>query len=64
MRRSDWGRNVSVTAARRNLLLAQDYDAANGQVRYTVPARFADRTQVGSNLLLQFSAQIGVRYYF
>lgn len=61
---SDWGRNVSVTAARRNLLLAQDYDAANGQVRYTVPARFADRTQVGSNLLLQFSAQIGVRYYF
>ncbi|HJU67228.1 MAG TPA: TonB-dependent receptor [Gemmatimonadaceae bacterium] len=61
---SDWGRNVSVTAARRNLLLAQDYDAANGRIRYTVPARFADRTQVGSNLLLQFSAQIGVRYYF
>ena len=60
----DWGRNVSVTAARRNLLLAQDYDATNGQVRYTVPATFASRTQVGSNLLLQFSAQIGVRYYF
>lgn len=60
----DWGRNVSVTAARRNLLLAQDYDAANAQVRYTVPATFATRTQVGSNLLLQFSAQIGVRYYF
>jgi outer membrane receptor for ferrienterochelin and colicin len=61
---SDWGRNVSVTAARRNILLAQDYDAANGQVRYTVPATFASRTQVGSNLLLQFSAQIGLRYYF
>ena len=60
----DWGRNVSVTAARRNLLLAQDYDASNSQVRYTVPNTFASRTQVGSNLLLQFSAQIGVRYYF
>lgn len=61
---SDWGRNVSVTAARRNLLLAQQYDAGTGQVQYTVPATFASRTQVGSNLLLQFSAQIGVRYYF
>ena len=61
---SDWGRNVSVTAARRNLLLAQQYDAASGNVQYTVPTTFADRTQVGSNLLLQFSAQIGVRYYF
>lgn len=61
---SKWGRNVSVTAARRNLLLAQQYDATSGQVQYTVPTTFADRTQVGSNLLLQFSAQIGVRYYF
>jgi hypothetical protein len=60
----DWGRNVSVTAARRNLLLAQQYDAASGKIQYTVPATFGDRTQVGSNLLLQFSAQIGVRYYF
>ena len=61
---SDWGRNVSVTPARRNLLLAQSYDAATGKVLYTVPNTFADRTQVGSNLLLQFSAQIGIRYYF
>jgi hypothetical protein len=60
----DWGRNVSVTAARRNLLLAQQYDAASGKVLYTVPDTFADRRQVGSNLLLQFSAQVGVRYYF
>ena len=61
-----WGRNVSVTAARRNLLFAQQYDPGTGQVLYTVPApeSFADRTQVGSNLLMQFSAQIGVRYYF
>ena len=60
----DWGRNVSVTAARRNLLIAQQYDAARGEIKYTVPPSFATRTQVGSNLLLQFSAQIGVRYYF
>ena len=59
-----WGRNVSVTAARRNLLVAQQYDATNGEVQYTVPTTFGNRTQVGSNLLLQFSAQIGVRYYF
>lgn len=59
-----WGRNVWVFQARRNLLVAQQYDAGSGQVQYTVPATFGDRTQVGANLLMQFSAQIGVRYYF
>ena len=61
---SDWGRNVSVTAARRNLLIPQAYDATSGEIQYTVPTNFGDRTQVGSNLLLQFSAQLGIRYYF
>jgi outer membrane receptor for ferrienterochelin and colicin len=61
---SKWGRNVSVTTSRRNLLSAQQYNASTGEIEYTVPTTFGDRIQVGSNLLLQFSAQIGVRYYF
>ena len=59
-----WGRNVHIFQARRNLLFAQQYDAGSGQVQYTVPTTFATRTQVGSNLLLQFSAQVGLRYSF
>jgi outer membrane receptor for ferrienterochelin and colicin len=59
-----WGRNVSVSAARRNLLLPQRYNAATGQIEYTVPNGFADRRQIGTALLMQFSAQIGVKYYF
>jgi outer membrane receptor for ferrienterochelin and colicin len=61
---SKWGRNVSVTTSRRNLLSAQQYNTSTGEIEYTVPTTFGDRIQVGSNLLLQFSAQIGVRYYF
>jgi len=59
-----WGRNVSVTTSRRNLLSAQQFNTADGEIEYTVPTTFGDRIQVGTNLLLQFSAQIGVRYYF
>ena len=59
-----WGRNVSVTTSRRNLLSAQQFNTADGEIEYTVPTTFGDRIQVGTNLLLQFSAQIGVRYFF
>ncbi len=61
---SDWGRYESVTTSRRNLLTPQGYNAATGEVLYTVPETFGDRTQVGFNLLLQFSAQLGARLYF
>jgi hypothetical protein len=59
-----WGRNVSVSSSRRNLLLPQRYNATTGEIEYTVPTTFGDRRQIGTALLLQFSAQIGVKYYF
>lgn len=60
----DWGRNVSVATARRNLLSPQQYNSTTGQIEYTVPASFGDRRQIGTALLMQGSAQIAVRYYF
>jgi hypothetical protein len=59
-----WGRNVWVNTARRNLLSPQQYNPATGQIEYTVPTTFGDRRQIGTALLMQFSAQIGVKYYF
>jgi outer membrane receptor for ferrienterochelin and colicin len=59
-----WGRNVSVTTTRRNLLTPQQFNTTTGQIEYTVPTTFGDRRQVGTALLMQFSAQVGVRYYF
>ena len=59
-----WGRNVSVGGARRNLLTPQQFNTATGEIEYTVPTTFGDRRQIGTALLMQFSAQIGVRYNF
>ena len=59
-----WGRNVSVGAARRNLLTPQQFNTGTGDIEYTVPTTFGDRRQIGTALLMQFSAQIGVRYNF
>ena len=61
---SDWGRYESITTDRRNLLTPQSYDAATGEILYTVPRTFGDRRPVGFNLLLQFSAQVGARVFF
>lgn len=57
-----WGEYRAVTAASRNLLSPQSY--SNGQILYTVPTTFGDRAALGTNLVLQFSAQLGLRYYF
>ena len=61
---SDWGQYRAVTSASRNLLAAQSYNSATKQIEYTVPTTLGTRTQLGDDLLLQFSAQIGLRYYF
>lgn len=65
---SEWGRYESVQAANRNLLVAQGYDPATNQVLYTVPnpgaSGFGATRTTGSNLLLQFSMQLGLRYRF
>lgn len=61
---SDWGRYVSVSAARRNLINPVRFNQETGQIEYTVPTNFGNETTIGSNLLLQFQAQVGVRYRF
>jgi hypothetical protein len=59
---SDWGQYHAVTAANRNLLAPQGYE--DGKIEYTVPTTFGSRQALGSNLVLQASAQIGLRYFF
>jgi outer membrane receptor for ferrienterochelin and colicin len=61
---ADWGKYEAVTAANRNLFVPQNYNPTTQKIEYTVPATFGSRTAIGSNLLLQFSAQLGARYYF
>ena len=61
---SDWGQYESVSNQRRNLLAPTRYDPTTGEILYTVPDDFGDKTPLGTNLLLQFSAQVGLRYYF
>lgn len=60
----DWGKYESYTTSSRNLLTPQSYNASTERIEYTVPTTFGTRRQVGTNLLLQFSAQLGARYYF
>ena len=48
----------------RNLLVPVEYDSVNNRVLYDVYEDFGRETVRGSNLLLQFQAQLGFRYYF
>ena len=61
---SDWGRNMDIRSSSRNLLSPQGYDPETGQIQYTVPSTFGRQSIVGTNLIQQFSAQVGVRYRF
>ena len=65
-----WGRVTTVTGANRNILIANTFDAGDPDdetddtIRYTVSQNFGTETVVGTGLLLQFQAQIGLKYYF
>ncbi|BAH39241.1 MAG TPA: hypothetical protein DGD08_10100 [Gemmatimonas aurantiaca] len=59
---SSWGRYQSVSAARRNLMVPVSYDASGQTIRYNLTDFFGDKTPLGTNLLLQFSMQVGIRY--
>lgn len=61
---SNWGRYEAVTSGNRNLVTPVSYDAATNKILYTVPTGFGEERSLGANLLLQFSAQFGVRYVF
>jgi hypothetical protein len=60
----NWGRYEAVSAASRNLLTPVSYDANGDRILYTVPTGFGRESTLGPNLLLQFSAQVGIRYSF
>ena len=59
-----WGRVTGVFGADRNIMQASGFDPATSQVLYRVSPNFGREDVLGDNLLLQFQAQIGVRYYF
>lgn len=61
---SDWGRYMYVPGPNRNLLLPQAYDAETDQILYEVGRNFGQEGMLGFDLMLQFQAQIGMRYYF
>lgn len=62
---SKWGRYEAVTTSNRNLLAPQAYNPSTQQIEYTVPASsFGRESTLGAALLLQFSAQLGIRYSF
>jgi hypothetical protein len=47
-----------------NLFEARGYDAGANQVLYEVGDTFGTEDVLGSNLILQFQAQIGIKYFF
>lgn len=59
-----WGKYVSVRSDRRNLLNPIRYDPTSNQILYEVSNIFGERRSLGSDLLLQFQAQVALRYYF
>lgn len=61
---SDWGRYMYVPGPNRNLLFPRGYDAEEGRIEYEVSESFGQTDMLGFDLMLQFQAQIGLRYYF
>jgi Carboxypeptidase regulatory-like domain/TonB dependent receptor-like, beta-barrel/TonB-dependent Receptor Plug Domain len=59
-----WGRYMGVFGANRDLLTPNSFDAATGKILYSVPTTFGSLGITGANLLLQFQAQVGLKYYF
>jgi outer membrane receptor for ferrienterochelin and colicin len=57
-----WGRVTTVSGASRNAFSTSGF--TNGQITYTPFTSFGRESVVGSNLQLQFQAQVGLRYYF
>jgi outer membrane receptor for ferrienterochelin and colicin len=61
---NDWGRYEAVSSADRNIMVPRSYDATTNQILYTAGNSFGTKQPRGQFLLLQFSAQVGVRYRF
>jgi hypothetical protein len=60
----DWGRYMGVFGASRDLLTPDSYDPATNTILYSVPTTFGSLGVAGSNLLLQFQGQLGLKFSF
>jgi outer membrane receptor for ferrienterochelin and colicin len=58
------GRVTGVFGSDQNILEARAYDAGSNEVLYEVGDSFYTEDVLGSNLILQFQAQIGIKYFF
>jgi hypothetical protein len=59
-----WGRWTGIFGADTDLLIPAGFDRDTRQIIYDVNNTFGTEDLLGSNLLLQFQLQIGLRYYF
>ncbi|HEX6694955.1 MAG TPA: TonB-dependent receptor [Longimicrobiales bacterium] len=59
-----WGRITTVSGSSRNIFSTSGFNTATNEITYTPSTSFGRESVVGSNLLLQFQAQIALRYYF
>lgn len=59
-----WGRVTGVFGSDRNLLEVAGFDPENQQILYRPGRTFGQEDVLGANLLLQFQAQLGFKYYF
>jgi len=61
---SNWGKYDAVFGAATDLVTPASYDAAQNKILYNVPTTFGSLGISGTNLLLQFQAQLAARYVF
>lgn len=59
-----WGRWTGIFGADTDLLIPAGFDRESRQILYDVNSTFGEESLLGSNLVLQFQLQIGLRYYF
>jgi hypothetical protein len=58
------GRVTGVFGSNTELIEPRGFDPVTRQIQYSVERDFAQEDLLGSNLILQFQAQLGFRYYF
>lgn len=58
------GRRTGIFGADADILLPTGFDEGTQQILYNVNPTFGTESMIGTNLILQFQAQIGVRYFF
>ncbi len=61
---STWGRYMGVSGSSFDLLTPNSYDPVAKKILYSVPSTFGSLGVTGTDLLLQFQAQLGLKYFF